>query len=512
MNEQAAEILAYKAVSSEQVKTLEPKAAKAANCRMYDLMLRAGEAAFSTLIKHWPSITRILVVAGNGNNAGDAYVVAKLAKLAGKQVSVICEDPKRKLLGDAGTAQAEWHNIQGSTFTFAQIVFTDYELIVDGLLGTGLTGEVRTLFQQVINQINQTSLQVLSIDLPSGMHANTGMPLPICVKADVTVTFIALKLGLITGKGKEFCGQVEFTDLAVGDEFYQLANVDAQVVNWSWLQPIENRPINGNKGTFGKLLCVGGNQGMPGAIRLSAEAALRTGAGLVKVYCHQSSGLHVASGRPEIMLQYQDLETALDWCTSIVIGPGLGQDQWAVQKLEQLLKYLAVTPKPVIIDADALNLLARKKVKLDVKKILASLPACILTPHPGEAARLLDSQISVVESDRYQACKAIAQMFACSCVLKGAGTLIYSKQESDEQHSFIVCNGGNPGMATAGMGDLLTGILGALLAQGMFEQQAAVYGVCAHAEAGDRVARQYGQRGMIASDLLQPLRAIINAL
>ncbi|MDU0353615.1 NAD(P)H-hydrate dehydratase [Paraglaciecola aquimarina] len=186
---------------------------------------------------------------------------------------------------------------------------------------------------------------------------------------------------MLTGIGKQYSGRIEYADLAVGDTFYQLAHVQTQVVNWSALKPMASRPSNSNKGSFGKLLCIGGNQGMPGSIRLTAEAALRSGAGLVKVYCHKSSGAHVVSGRPEIMLQYQDLKAALAWCSCVVIGPGLGQDQWAVQKLDQVIKYLTHHPKPLVLDADALNLLARKKSKKDVKALFAELKACVLTPH-----------------------------------------------------------------------------------------------------------------------------------
>ncbi|MCF2949036.1 NAD(P)H-hydrate dehydratase [Paraglaciecola aquimarina] len=512
LNEQAAEILAYKAVSSEQVKKFEPQAAKNADCSMFELMTRAGEAGFEVLKTHWPKVTKIAVVTGNGNNAGDAYILARLALQSGMQVCVFCENIERELLADAGLAQREWVAAGGESKNFSCIDFSDFEIIVDGILGTGVEGEVKQSFQLLIEKINQTAMPRLSLDLPSGMHANTGIPMPICVHADITVSFIAPKLGLLTGIGKELCGRIELTDLAIGKAFYQLVNVDSQVVNWSLLNPIKSRPVNGNKGSFGKVLCIGGNQGMPGAIRLSAESALRAGTGLVKVYCHQSSGLHVASGRPEIMLQYQDLEAALNWCTCVVIGPGLGQDQWAVQKLDHVLRYLTTDPKSLVVDADALNLLADKKDKTNLYNIFSKLPACILTPHPGEAARLLKVQIKDIENNRYLASENISKMYGGTCVLKGAGTLIQTAETQNKNQCSWVCNGGNPGMATAGMGDLLTGIISAFLAQGMPEQQAAIYAVCAHAEAGDRVARQYGQRGMIASDLLTPLRAIINGL
>ena len=511
LTEQAAAILAHKIVSSEQVKALEPKAAQIAGCSMFALMQRAGETAFQTLRKEWPKAQTIIVVAGNGNNAGDGYVLAKLAKQQGMQVVVVCQEPKRDLVGDAKQAQSDWQKVGGETLKFSEMSYEQCDVIVDALLGTGVTGEVKPDFQAVVLQINQTGVPVLSIDLPSGMHANTGIALPICIKADVTVTFVATKPGLVSGIGKEFCGKVIFADLAIGKEFFGIAHNDAQLVNWQMLQALKARPVHGNKGTFGKLLCIGGNQGMPGAIRLSGESALRCGVGLVKVYCHESSSLAISAARPEIMLVHKDLDAALHWCSCIVVGPGLGQDDWAHQQFSRLLAHLKLHPKPLVIDADALNLLAAMADDADLLDTLAKLPSLVLTPHPGEASRLLQSNITKIESNRYLASKIIAQKYNAICVLKGAGTIIQTCGPHQESQSWV-CNGGNPGMATAGMGDLLTGVMGAFLAQGFNPEQAAVYSVCAHAEAGDRIAIQYGQRGMIASDLLQPLRAIVNGL
>jgi NAD(P)H-hydrate epimerase len=511
LTEQAAGILAHKIVSSEQVKAMEPEAARLAGCSMFELMQRAGETAFQILRQQWPKAQNILVVAGNGNNAGDGYVLAKLAKKQGMKVVVVCQEPKRELAGDAKQAQSQWHKDNGETLAFAKQNYVQFDVIVDALLGTGVTGEVNPTFQTVIQQINQTDVPVLSIDLPSGMHANTGQALPIAIKANVTVTFVATKPGLVSGIGKEFCGKLIFADLAVGTEFFGIAHSKAQLIDWQMLQPLKARPVHGNKGSFGKLLCIGGNQGMAGAIRLSAESALRCGVGLVKVYCHESSSLAISTGRPEIMLVHKDLEAALHWCTHIVIGPGLGQNDWAHQQFSRLLAHLKLYPKPLVIDADALNMLAAMPVDADLLNTLALLPALVLTPHPGEASRLLNCNIKEIESDRYLASKNIAQKYKSNCVLKGAGTIIQTNGPDQEPQCWV-CKGGNPGMATAGMGDLLTGVIGAFLAQGSCSQQAAVYGVCAHAEAGDRIAIQYGQRGMIASDLLQPLRAIVNGL
>jgi hydroxyethylthiazole kinase-like uncharacterized protein yjeF len=511
LTEQANAILAHKIVSSVQVRAIEPKAAQMAGCSMFELMQQAGKAAFQTLIQEWPEVQNILVVAGNGNNAGDGYILATLAKQQGINVEVVCEQPKRELAGDAKQAQLKWQKLGTKTQNFMELDYSQFDVIVDALLGTGITGEVKPTFNTVIQKINQTHIPVLSIDVPSGMHADTGQALPSCINADVTITMVATKPGLISGIGKECCGKVIFTDLAVGKEFFSIARSQAQLVDWPMLQPLRARPINGNKGTFGKLLCIGGNQGLAGAIRLTAESALRCGVGLVKVYCHESSSLAISAGRPEIMLTHKELEAALDWCSCVAVGPGLGQDKWAQQQFSYLLAYLKLHPKPLVIDADGLNILSTMTIDADMQNTLAQLPALVLTPHPGEASRLLNCNIAKIENDRYLASKNIAQRYMSTCVLKGAGTIIQTDGAHQEPQCWV-CKGGNPGMATAGMGDLLTGIIGAFLAQGLAAQKAAVYGVCAHAEAGDRVATQYGQRGMITSDLLQPLRAIINGL
>ena len=491
LTQQAVAILAHKIVRSEQVRTIEPKAAQIAGCTMFELMQRAGEAAFNVLKREWPEVQSIIVVAGNGNNAGDGYILAKLAKQQGINVVITCEQPKRELIGDAKQAQLEWLKLGAKTLQFSEVDFTEFDVLVDALLGTGVTGEVKSAFQDVIQQINQTDIPVLSIDLPSGMQANTGQALPVCIKANVTVTFVATKPGLVSGIGKAFCGKLTFADLKIGAEFFGITHSEAQLVDWSMLQRLQARPEHSNKGSFGKLLCIGGNQGMAGAIRLSAESALRCGVGLVKVYCHESSNIGISAGRPEIMLMHKNLETALDWCSCIVIGPGLGQDDWAHQQFSRLFEYLKHHPKPLVIDADGLNLLASVADDSNIQNTLAGLPSLVITPHPGEASQLLNCTIAKIENDRYLASQNIAQKYQSTCVLKGAGTVIQMDGSHQEPQCFV-CKGGNPGMATAGMGDLLTGVIGAFLAQGFTSQKAAVYGVCAHAEAGDRVAIQYG--------------------
>ncbi|MCG8497568.1 MAG: NAD(P)H-hydrate dehydratase, partial [Enterobacterales bacterium] len=332
---------------------------------------------------------------------------------------------------------------------------------------------------------------------PSGLDANTGQSLGRCVQADITVTFVGIKPGLVTGAGKQSCGKLVYADLGIGKAFQALAKASATMLNIDHFKGMGPREINSHKGTYGRLLCIGGNRGTAGAIRLASEAALRGGAGMVRVYTHESSAVQVSAGRPELMVTDFNLEDALAWATCVVIGPGLGQDEWAESAFETTMKHCQSQNKPVVIDADALNLLCQQSTAY-------TLSDSILTPHAGEAARLLGVSIDDVESDRFNYARQCSQRYHAVCVLKGAGTLI------DNEKKTWVCRHGNPGMATAGSGDVLSGILGALLAQGVETDIAAKYGVVLHAKAGDDIAQLYGQRGMIASDLFDAVRALIN--
>jgi ADP-dependent NAD(P)H-hydrate dehydratase / NAD(P)H-hydrate epimerase len=505
--EQTPASLAYKLVSAEQVRQHELAAAVSVNCSSFELMQRAGKAAMCCIQTYYPMAEKILVLVGGGNNAGDGYIVASLARQQGLNVILASVDPARTLGSDASKAQQLWQQHGGGVLNWQEVDFSEYDLLIDALLGTGLQGSIRAPMNIIIEQINQSVVPVLSIDLPSGIQANTGSPLPVAVEAERTITFVAIKPGLVTGIGKHFCGQLLLDDLAIGTPFFALADETAQLVNWTTLPKLAQRLNHANKGKFGRLVCLGGNKGMAGAISLSASAALRSGVGLVKVFCHEHSQAIVANSQREIMLNTDTgiaaIKAVLDWSSCIVLGPGLGTDVWAQSLFEHVLAFISHTAKPIIIDADGLNLLASKqKLKQDIQ-----LPYGVLTPHPGEAARLLDISVQEIELDRYAACQAIAKRYGAVCVLKGAGTIIC---QADDSALSYVCADGNPGMATAGMGDVLSGVLGAMLGQGLTIIEATMYGVCLHAAAGDRVASEYGQRGMIASDLFQPLRALSN--
>lgn len=515
LNRKTPDSLTYKLVSAEQVRQHEREAARLSNCTMYELMQRAGKGAFSQLLKAYPKARNILVLVGWGNNAGDGYIVASLAKQYGLKVVVACADIEHVVSGDALQAQQGWLKIDGELTRAENIDFGCFDVVVDALLGNGLRGEIRPLIHAIIRRLNQSSLPVLSIDLPSGLNADTGQPMPIAVKAEHTVTFVAIKPGLVTGIGLTHCGSLTLDDLAIAPAFYPLTSPLAELCAWHLLPPLLPRQAHANKGKFGRLLCIGGNSGMGGAIRMTAEAGLRSGIGLVKVLCHERSQQQVTNGRPEIMLCEQGLgplKSALDWCSSIAIGPGLGNDPWALSQFKQVLYYIKNKPKPLVIDADGLNLLA----ELKGKEADIYFDNCIITPHPGEAARLLDTSIEKIEQNRYLACQTLADKYGTVTVLKGAGSIVCIPNtlaksfDTDARYLPKVCAEGNPGMATAGMGDVLTGVISGMLGQGMNVHQGAYYGVCLHAAAGDRVASQYGQRGMIASDLFESLRALVN--
>ncbi|BDX04656.1 NAD(P)H-hydrate dehydratase [Planctobacterium marinum] len=494
------ESLAHNIYTADQVRLVEPRAAELAGVAMYQLMENAGRAVFSLLTATYPEAQRIIVLAGHGNNGGDAYVVARLAIEAGLHCALCELGNPDKLSADASLARTKWLAAQGAQLDIGKLQLSDFDVCVDGMLGTGVSGVVRAPYADVIARLNDQTIPVVSIDIPSGMHADTGVANGIAVQANHTCTFIGIKSGLKTGQGKQLCGQLHFDDLGVGKEFQRLAQQIAKVVDFRNMPAFPGRKINSHKGMMGKLLCIGGNEQYGGAIRLTAEAALRTGTGLVKVFCHEASRQTVNNTRPEIMVETrtEQLQQTLGWSDAIVIGPGLGQDSWSIKVLEAALSHCLEQHKHLVIDADALNLIAEHQ-RLVIPQNLA-----IITPHSGEAARLLKVTATEVESDRYKAATRLTQTFKTVSVLKGPGTLITS------QGNTWVCENGNPGMATGGMGDVLSGVLGALLSKGISNRLSALYGVCLHSHAADIAAQENGEIGLLASDLFPYIRKLVN--
>lgn len=490
--------LAQKFYPAQQIRLHEGQAAVASGCDLTTLMERAGKALFDALQQHFPQTKDLLVLCGSGNNGGDGFVVARLAKQAGLNVTLYCNAELQKASSDTQLARQKWLDIEGEIQANLPTTFNSFDLIIDALLGTGIKQAVREPYQTIIAQINQAQRPVISIDIPSGINADTGQVYGQAIQATLTVTFVALKAGLLTGIGKQYCGKLLLDDLGIANQFEQIATSNGTFYQLEHIPPLPKRQINSYKGHFGRLLCIGGYRTMPGAIRLSANAALRCGAGLVNVLCHPESRVLVHNNLPELILEDDSttLQPLLEWADSIIIGPGLSQQQWGKSLFKQVVDYQGKHCKPLVIDADGLTLLAQAPLTLGHH--------CILTPHPGEAARLLNCSVNEIETDRLASAQKIAQKYQCQVNLKGAGSVIITDTQ------LAICQDGNPGMASAGMGDTLTGIIGALLAQGLNSADALLHASALHARAGDLAAQKDGEHGMLASDLILFLRQLVN--
>lgn len=483
--------------TAEQVRTLDRIAIEEMGIAGYTLMCRAGEAAVAALRRRWPAARSIAVYCGAGNNAGDGYVVARLAGDLGLSVRVIAVVPPDRLSGDAARAWQDYRK-QGGTFgPFDARGVPEEDILVDGLLGSGLDRELRGDFLAAVAAMVAAGRPVLSLDIPTGLHADTGLPLGAAVRADLTVTFVGLKQGLFVGEGANYRGTLEFAGLGIPSAVHTRVEPPIERLTEASVKAIlPPRPRTAHKGDAGSLLLVGGGPGMSGAIRLAAEAALRSGAGLVRVATHPDSVSSVMAGRAEVMcVAIEDslqLDAWLQAADGVVLGPGLGQSAWARAVWKRVLK----CELPLVVDADGLNLLAGQD---------RARGRWILTPHPGEAARLLGVSTGEIQADRLGAIAQIVDRFRSGTVLKGAGTLVASPDDA----SIGLCDRGNPGMATAGMGDVLAGILGGLLVQSGDVPAVARAGVWVHAACGDAAARG-GERGTLAGDLMAHIREAVN--
>jgi NAD(P)H-hydrate epimerase len=469
--------------SAAQVRALDAFEIQKRRVPGFTLMTRAAEGALKLLRARWPQARRIAVVCGAGNNGGDGYVLARLAQAAGLEVLVLAAAPG------------------GHAHPFAADALSGCDLIVDGLLGTGFKPPARPETLAVIRAVNAARRPVLALDIPSGVDADSGAVQDDAVRAEITLSFVGFKSGLFLGAGPEYAGVVLLDDLGVvAPVLPEFAPLMRRIDEGEIAAALPRRPRESHKGSNGRVLIVGGGAGMPGAVRMAAMAALRVGAGLVTVAAAEENLTAVTGAHPELIYlpvsSATSLDEALGAASVVAIGPGLGQGDWGRRLWSQVLR---TRPECVVVDADALNLLAQDPLKLSA--------GWIITPHPGEAARLLGVETRVVQADRLAAVRELHTRYGAISVLKGAGTLVVGGAPGAiELH---VCERGNPGMATAGMGDLLTGVIAGLRAQLGDSAQAARVGVLVHALAGDSAARG-GQRGLIASDVLAELRGWVN--
>jgi hydroxyethylthiazole kinase-like uncharacterized protein yjeF len=477
--------------TAAQVRQIDRHVIDALGVPGFELMQRAAGAAFASLTRHWPDARRLCVLCGPGNNGGDGYLLAAQAREAGYKVELLA------LAGPAGddaiaaraafiAAGGEVHRIDEDT------LLPPADVYVDALYGTGLNRAPGETASRLIRELNDLRAPVLALDIPSGLSADTGACPGEAVRASVTVSFIAWKRGLFTF-GAEVAGERELRTLGLPPTAWEFMPPDAVL-----LQPdaLPRRARDENKGSNGHVLAIGGDHGTGGAIRMAGEAALRTGAGLVSVATRPEHVSAMNAARPELMAHGVDdvaeLAPMLARASVLAVGPGLGQGDWA-----RALWHAALdSGKPLVLDADGLNLLAIMPRRFDGK--------AVLTPHPGEAGRLLGVSTGEIQKDRFAAARAMATRFDAVVVLKGSGSLIAAPDGR-----VAVCPWGNPGMASGGMGDILTGVIAALLAQGCDAWRAACLGVGLHARAGD-IAAEDGERGLLASDLFAPIRILLN--
>jgi hydroxyethylthiazole kinase-like uncharacterized protein yjeF len=436
------------------------------------LMERAGAAAAELAATLLSDKGRdVLVLAGPGNNGGDAEVVARLLKERFFRVSTI-----RK-------AEEIPKNIH-------------WNLIVDGLFGIGLSRPVEGAYAKLVEYVNAQACPVLALDIPSGLNSDTGQVLGCAVRATHTITFIGLKPGLLTLDGPDYCGQLSVADLQIDQSTVRAGGWIAEPALFA--NALKPRPKNFHKGMSGSLAVIGGAAGMAGAALLAGRAALKLGAG--RVYIGMLEEQSIDFQAPELMLRHPDDVLGLD-LDAAVIGPGLGKGERA----EALLGAVLASDIPCVLDADALNLISENE---DLRKACARRSAeTLLTPHPAEAARLLAETTATVQSDRLKAARALSSNLNAHVVLKGNGSIIAARNG----HWFINTSG-NPGMASAGMGDVLSGMLGALLAQKYSGETALVLGTHLHGCAADELVHSgNGPSGLTASELIDPARRVWNS-
>ncbi|MFT7491473.1 MAG: hydroxyethylthiazole kinase-like uncharacterized protein yjeF [Pseudohongiellaceae bacterium] len=529
--------LSHALYTAEATRRLEKKCMATHSLSSAQLMTRAANAALATLLDCWPCTTTLHVFCGVGNNGGDGYTLAALAakrglqvtawKLTASETSKPCQYALQEGVDIKQFTAVSWRSTR---LAFDTSTSPQLPVIIDALLGIGSCGGLRESFCVAVTAINQAQCPVFALDIPTGINADTGAFLgleepgeKLAVKADATMSFITRKLGNYIGEGRNHAGRLFFSDLDVVDAscFNKPTDNSNDVIPASslkatahiidhnfFLNTLPTRAADSHKGSFGHVLVVGGDQGFGGAPLMAAQMAARTGAGLVSVATAVINSSAMIARQPELMAvgvaSGQALLPLLIKPTVLVVGPGLGQSSWSEQLLYHVLGEISPL-KQCVIDADALNLLASGNLSLPVDLMTGTDATWVLTPHPGEAARLLDTSIDVIQADRLGAVAALQNKYGGTVVLKGAGSLVLTNAGQ-----LFVCNAGNAGMATGGMGDVLSGLIGGLLAQGLTPADAACLGVALHAMAGDLAVAESGIRGLLATDLIPYVRLLLN--
>ena len=468
-----------------------------------DLMEKAGRAAAEVARGKFAKdrVMRILVLAGPGNNGGDAFVAARYLKQWRHAVTVVfCADPER-LPQDARKARQAWLDDHGEIQPDIS-GNVNWDLVIDGIFGIGLKQDRPLAGQYLdwINTVNTLQRPVLSLDIPSGLGSDDGGVYGAVINATVTVTFIGLKPGILTQYGPQYCGEITVCGLDLDAESIQPPR--AWIINRKLVDRIlpPQRPANSHKGSFGNIAILGGNSGMIGAALLAGRAALYLGAGRVYLGMLAAPAPEIDLLHPELMLRTPSELFELNTVNCLIAGPGMAMNELTYGWVERALD----SDFPLVLDADALNHiafhsgLARKLKQRDAPTVL--------TPHPAEAARLLDTNVSTVQSNRVEASSKLSEIFNCPIVLKGAGSIC-----AMPDGTCFFNTSGNPGLSSAGTGDVLAGIIGALIAQGQKPEDALLLAVHLHGAAADKLLKQHhGPVGMTASEIISAARLLLN--
>ena len=500
-----------KLYTASETRKIDNLAIKEKGVSGYSLMQMAAEFTLDVILREFSPVEELIIFCSKGKNSGDGFLLGSFAKEFGLEVTIVMSNTSNVIKGVSRKAFEEMKDAKVkiiSTKSIEKLKVSNKAVIVDALIGTGLKGNLRNNIKESILSLNKlgVKLPVLSLDIPSGVNPDTGDADDIAVYADITATFVAQKRGCFTSVGKKFSGEIVYSDLEIPKNLFSKITSTSYVVDYEdSISKVVYREQDAHKGHFGNVLIVGGDRGLGGAGLLSSRAAVYSGAGLTSLVTRPE---HVSASLvscPEVMVKGvdsgQDIEEHLVKPDVIAIGPGLGQSAWSEQMIQRVFWEAEKRDVSVIMDADALNLLTRLKLSSNLPKRL------ILTPHPGEASRLLNTSVAVIESNRFSAAAKIQKKFNATVVLKGSGTVICHKSGGTQKWG--ICESGNPGMATGGMGDVLTGIIAGLLAQGLTLKEAAEAGVDLHAKAADQASLEFGEAGLTSSDVINELKYLL---